>query len=136
MPQGRIVGFTCGCFDLLHPGHLRSVQMARERCDYLVVAVNSDRSVRERKGEGRPIHSLKRRAEALRALRWVDQVNAFDDEAALHRMIELIRPHIIFKGAEYIGQPIIGSDIAPVCYLPMMKDYSTTNEIAKRGRLA
>lgn len=98
--QGKKVVFTNGCFDLLHVGHVRYLREARALGDALVVALNSDASVRSLKGEGRPINSAEDRAEILRALEFVDQVVVFDEPRVTH-ILEKVRPHIYTKGGDY-----------------------------------
>ncbi len=97
---GRKLVFTNGCFDLLHAGHVRYLNQARALGDAMVVAVNSDASVRALKGPARPVNNENDRAEVLAALRVVDAVVIFDDERAT-RLIEAIRPHIYAKGGDY-----------------------------------
>ena len=98
--QGRQLVFTNGCFDLLHVGHVRYLRQARELGDALVVALNSDASVRELKGPTRPVTTEEDRGEILRALACVDQVVVFD-EPRVTRLIEEIQPHIYTKGGDY-----------------------------------
>jgi formyltetrahydrofolate-dependent phosphoribosylglycinamide formyltransferase len=98
--KGKQLVFTNGCFDLLHVGHVRYLQEARGLGDALVVAINSDNSVRELKGEGRPLNSASDRAEVLQGLESVDYVIVFDGKRATS-LIETIRPHIYAKGGDY-----------------------------------
>lgn len=98
--EGRRVVLTNGCFDLLHVGHVRYLREARALGDALVVALNGDASVRELKGEGRPVNPAADRAEILRALACVDRVVVFDDKRAT-RVIDAIRPHLYAKGGDY-----------------------------------
>lgn len=95
----RII-FTNGCFDLLHVGHVRYLQQARELGDFLLVAINSDRSVRLLKGPGRPFNHEQDRAELVAALRCVDGVTLFDDVRAT-TVIETLRPDVYVKGGDY-----------------------------------
>ena len=104
---GDRVVFTNGCFDLLHPGHTRYLADARQLGDLLIVAVNSDRSVRDLKGDGRPIFPQEERAEILAALEAVDYVTIFDDptpQAVIARML----PHVLVKGAGWGPNEIVG----------------------------
>lgn len=105
---GLRVGFTNGCFDLLHAGHVHLIEQARARCDRLIVAVNTDASVRRLKGPVRPIHRLDHRMRVLGALRSVDLVTAFDDTTPL-RLIEAITPDLLVKGADYTVETVVGA---------------------------
>ncbi len=105
--HGRRVVFTNGCFDLLHPGHTRYLAQARQLGDALMVAVNSDRSVRELKGPGRPIVPQNERAEVLAALEAVDAVTIFDDPTP-QKIIARMLPDILVKGAGWGPDEIVG----------------------------
>ncbi|MBI5585879.1 MAG: D-glycero-beta-D-manno-heptose 1-phosphate adenylyltransferase [Deltaproteobacteria bacterium] len=105
----RIV-FTNGCFDLLHAGHVRYLEEAAGQGDYLLVGVNSDRSVRRIKGPARPLIAEKQRAEVLAALACVSGVVLFS-EPDPYRLIELIRPDVLVKGADWAAEQIIGADL-------------------------
>lgn len=128
--RGDRVVFTNGCFDLLHPGHTRYLVDARMLGDILIVAVNSDRSVRELKGEGRPIFPQEERAEILAALEAVDYVTVFDDptpQAVIARML----PHVLVKGAgwgpnEIVGRPEVEAAGGRVVSMPAVPGFSTT----------
>lgn len=106
--QGKQVGFTNGCFDLLHPGHVSLLRQARSHCDRLVVGLNSDRSVKALKGEERPIQNEPSRAQVLASLADVDLVVVFDDDTPL-ALIERLRPDILVKGADYTVEEVVGS---------------------------
>ena len=95
-----------GCFDILHPGHLWHLQEAAQLGEYLIVALTSDRVVREAKGEGRPVHGQNERADMLRALRCVDQVWIYD-ESWPQDAIRRLRPAVYCKGIDYLGQDIV-----------------------------
>jgi D-beta-D-heptose 7-phosphate kinase/D-beta-D-heptose 1-phosphate adenosyltransferase len=107
--DGRSVVFTNGVFDLLHPGHVRYLQDARREGDALIVAVNSDRSVRVNKGPTRPITPERDRAETIAALRCVDAAVIFDDETPA-RIVELLQPDVLVKGADWAADRIVGRD--------------------------
>ena len=107
---GGAVVFTNGVFDLLHPGHLRYLREARALGDALIVAINSDRSVRANKGEGRPINPQAERAEVLLALEPVDAVTIFDEETP-HAIVTAIQPDILVKGADWGPDNIVGRDV-------------------------
>src|SRR5712691_8405181 len=97
---GKTLVFTNGCFDLLHVGHVRYLEQARSLGDALIVAINSDRTVRELKGKGRPLMNESERAEILAALRTVDYVTIFDDVSPRTLITELL-PDVLVKGGDY-----------------------------------
>ena len=101
--------FTNGVFDLLHPGHVRYLQAARAEGDALIVAVNSDRSVRAIKGSTRPINPEAERAEVLSALRCVDAVVIFDEDTPAE-IVRAIQPDVLVKGADWAADAIVGRD--------------------------
>jgi len=108
--KGQKIVFTNGCFDILHPGHTRYLSSARALGDYLVVAVNSDRSVRAIKGEGRPIIPQAERAELVAALSFVDGVIIFDEDNPL-RVIQSLMPDVLVKGGDWKEEDIIGAGV-------------------------
>jgi len=108
--QGLKVGFTNGCFDVLHRGHVAYLAQARSWCDRLVVALNSDASVRTLKGDGRPVNDLESRAVVIGGLASVDRVTAFDDPTPL-RLIERLRPDVLIKGADYTRETVVGAEL-------------------------
>jgi D-beta-D-heptose 7-phosphate kinase/D-beta-D-heptose 1-phosphate adenosyltransferase len=129
------VGFTNGCFDILHRGHVAYLAQARGWCDRLVVALNTDASVRLLKGEGRPINDLDSRAVVIGGLQSVDRVTAFDDPTPL-ALIERLRPDVLIKGADYTREGVVGGDLVEswggVVRLATFEDgYSTTRTIEK-----
>ena len=107
---GQTIVFTNGVFDLLHVGHLRYLQQARELGGALIVGVNSDRSVRLIKGPGRPITTEAERAEIVEVLACVDAVVVFDEETP-HDLIKAIQPDVLVKGADWAADAIVGRDI-------------------------
>src|SRR5690606_20640707 len=107
---GKRVVFTNGCFDLLHPGHVRYLAIARSHGDLLVVGLNSDRSVRGLKGPGRPVQSEDARAEVLAALAAVDHVVIFD-EPTPYELIAALEPDVLVKGADWAERDIVGADL-------------------------
>ena len=135
---GRRVVFTNGVFDVLHPGHTRYVSEARALGDALIVAVNSDRSVRAQdKGPDRPINPEGERAELLAALAAVDAVVVFDEDTP-HEIISAIQPDVLVKGADWGSDAIVGRDVVEarggrVVRLPLAPGYSTT-AILERAR--
>jgi D-beta-D-heptose 7-phosphate kinase / D-beta-D-heptose 1-phosphate adenosyltransferase len=108
--QGLRVGFTNGCFDLLHPGHVRVLAEARAACDRLVVGLNSDASAARLKGDGRPIQNEKARAEVLAALEAVDLVVIFDEDTPL-ALIRKVRPMVLVKGGDYRREDVVGREV-------------------------
>lgn len=133
--EGRRVVFTNGVFDLLHPGHIRYLSQARRLGDALIVGVNSDRSVRSNKGDGRPINAESERAEVLAALEAVDAVVVFDEDTP-HDVIAAIQPDVLVKGADWPEDGIVGRDIVEarggvVVRVPIEPGYSTSAIVEK-----
>ncbi len=131
--QRKLVAFTNGCFDILHLGHIRYLESAKKPNRVLVVAVNSDSSVRKIKGSKRPITSQNQRAGVIAALHCVDYVTIFS-ESTPFRLIKILQPDILIKGADWKGQDVIGSDIVKsyggrVELIKYLDGYSTTNII-------
>jgi len=134
---GKKLVFTNGCFDLLHAGHVRYLQQARQLGDALVVGLNSDRSVRELKGEGRPLNSQDDRAEVLAALGCVDYVVTFDGKRVTE-LLRAVRPHIYAKGGDYTQESLDAEERAALeaCgarieILPLVPGRSTTALLGK-----
>jgi len=107
---GLSVGFTNGCFDLLHPGHVSLLAQAAGACDKLIVALNADTSVRRLKGPTRPIQPFEARARVIGALRGVDLVVAFEEDTPL-ALITALEPDVLIKGADYTEAQVVGADI-------------------------
>ncbi|PZU56887.1 MAG: D-glycero-beta-D-manno-heptose 1-phosphate adenylyltransferase [Brevundimonas sp.] len=133
--QGLKVGFTNGCFDILHRGHVAYLAQARGWCDRLVVALNTDASVRRLKGEGRPVNDLDSRAVVIGGLASVDRVTSFDDPTPI-ALIERLRPDVLIKGSDYTREGVVGGDLVEswggVVRLADFKDgFSTTRTIEK-----
>lgn len=129
------LGFTNGCFDLLHFGHADYLQKCRKKCKFLVVAVNSDNSVQRLKGSERPIISFEDRANLLLEFRSVDLVVGFDEDTP-QNLIELLRPFYLFKGADYTLEEIAGARYVienggTVELIDYIEGCSTTNIIKK-----
>ncbi|CAL78892.1 bifunctional protein RfaE (Involved in ADP-L-glycero-D-manno-heptose synthesis); putative kinase (N-terminal); putative sugar nucleotide transferase (C-terminal) [Bradyrhizobium sp. ORS 278] len=128
--EGLRVGFTNGCFDILHPGHVKVLTAARAACDRLVVGLNSDTSVKRLKGESRPVQDERARAEVLAALEAVDLVAIFTEETPL-RLIELVRPSVLVKGGDYTREQVVGHEVVEaaggeVLLIDILKGHSTT----------
>ncbi len=132
---GKTVVFTNGVFDLLHVGHLRYLQHARSLGDALIVAVNSDRSVRAIKGVDRPMTPQDERAEILASLACVDAVVVFDEDTP-HAIVAALQPDVLVKGADWPEDAIIGRDIVEarggrVIRVPIETGHSTSALIEK-----
>jgi len=132
---GKEVVVTNGVFDLLHPGHVRYLQDARREGDALIVAINSDRSVRAIKGPARPINPEGERAEVLAALSCVDAVVVFDENDP-QQIISRLQPDVLVKGADWAEDAIIGRETVEsrggrVVRIPLAEGYSTSAIIKK-----
>ena len=135
--NGKSVGFTNGCFDLLHPGHISLLKQAQDAADKLVVGLNSDASVKLLKGNERPVQSELARAIILASLSAVDMVIIFSEETPI-TLIEELRPDVLVKGADYTLRNVVGSDIVKsyggrVLLAEILPGHSTTETIAKLG---
>jgi D-beta-D-heptose 7-phosphate kinase/D-beta-D-heptose 1-phosphate adenosyltransferase len=133
--QGKRVVFTNGCFDLLHLGHVTYLDRAKSKGDRLIVAVNSDRSVRKLKGKERPLVPQSDRARVLAGLESVDYVTIFDEPTPLS-LIRAIQPDVLVKGADWKKEDIIGGDVVQhrggkVVTIPVVKGISTTKNIER-----
>ena len=133
--QGKTIVFTNGCFDILHVGHTRYLKDARRLGDVLVVALNSDASVRSIKGERRPLVPEGERAEVVGSLSFVDYVTLFDELTPLD-LIEYLRPHILVKGGDWTEDRVVGRDVVAswggrVVIVPETQGASTTNIVEK-----
>lgn len=130
---GLKVGFTNGCFDLLHPGHVSLLRQARAACDRLVVALNSDASVKRLKGESRPVQTETARAAVMASLASADLVTIFDEDTPL-ALIEALRPDVLVKGADYNRATVVGGDFVEsyggrVVLADLVPSFSTTATI-------
>jgi len=135
--QGLRIGFTNGCFDILHPGHVKVLTAARAACDRLIVGLNSDASVKRLKGEGRPVQDERARAEVLAALEAVDLVAIFEEDTPL-RLITQIRPSVLVKGGDYTREQVVGHEIVEagggeVLLVDVLPGFSTTS-LVKRAK--
>jgi D-beta-D-heptose 7-phosphate kinase/D-beta-D-heptose 1-phosphate adenosyltransferase len=134
---GQRVAFTNGCFDVLHAGHVRYLQEARDQADLLVVGLNSDSGVRALKGAGRPVNSVEARALVLAALEAVDYLVVFDEATPLE-LIRAVRPDVLVKGADYRREDVVGADYVEsygghVYLAPLREGYSTTRLLQRLG---
>jgi D-beta-D-heptose 7-phosphate kinase/D-beta-D-heptose 1-phosphate adenosyltransferase len=137
--HGLRVGFTNGCFDLLHRGHVKLLAEARAACDRLVVGLNSDASTARLKGEGRPINPAEGRAEVLAALEAVDLVVIFEEDTPIE-LIKRVRPDVLVKGADYRREDVVGHDVVEeaggaVMLVELVPGHSTT-AMVKRAQPA
>ena len=133
--KNLIIGFTNGCFDLLHPGHLFLLSKAKELCDFLIVALNSDSSVRSLKGLDRPVENEDLRCSNLAKLEYVDSVIVFSEVTPLD-LIKQLTPQVLIKGADYIKKDSVGADYVTknggkVEIIDILSDYSTSKLIVK-----
>ena len=132
---GKKIAFTNGCFDILHPGHTRYLYKARASADFLVVALNSDASLKALKGPGRPILPEEARAELLAALGFVDAVVIFDEDTPL-KLIKKLLPDVLVKGADWSEEEIVGADVVKeaggeVERIPVVKGFSTSSIVER-----
>jgi D-beta-D-heptose 7-phosphate kinase/D-beta-D-heptose 1-phosphate adenosyltransferase len=136
--RGLRVGFTNGCFDVLHRGHVAYLAQARSWCDRLIVGLNSDSSVRDLKGEGRPINDLEARAVVLAGLASVDLVVPFGEPTPL-ALIEAAKPDVLVKGSDYAPDQVVGADLVKgwggvVKLADFVEGWSTSEAIARMKR--
>ncbi len=133
--SGKIIVFTNGCFDLLHPGHLEILERSREMGDFLFVGVNTDESVARLKGPLRPVQTLESRTAILSCLRSVDCVVPFSEDTPLE-LIEEILPDVLVKGGDYTVDKVVGGAVVlknggKVKIVPLIKGFSTTSTIER-----
>jgi D-beta-D-heptose 7-phosphate kinase/D-beta-D-heptose 1-phosphate adenosyltransferase len=133
--SGLRVGFTNGCFDLIHPGHVRLLTEARAACDRLIVGLNTDASVRRLKGPNRPVQSETARATVMASLAPVDLVVLFDEDTPLE-LIRALRPDVLVKGADYTVEQVVGADLVQgwggaVVLVNLEQGHSTTGTIKR-----
>ena len=136
--KNKKVVFTNGCFDILHLGHKTYLNQSKALGDFLIVAINSDESVKLLKGDDRPINNQELRSKNLMNLECVDEVVVFSDETPL-KLIESLLPDVLTKGGDYNYKNIVGSNIiekngGKVVLLPYLKGYSTTTIISNRRK--
>lgn len=132
---GKTIGFTNGCFDILHVGHVRYLKAAKHGCDILVVGVNSDSSVRRLKGKSRPLNPQNARTEVLASLDCVDYITLFGQDTP-SKLIRALNPDVLFKGGDWKADEVVGGDHVRknggrVRIIPYVKGYSTTATIKK-----
>ena len=137
---GKTVAFTNGCFDILHPGHLKCFREAKEFGDILIVAINSDKSVKKIKGSKRPINKLQDRINMLRYINSIDFIIDFSEKTPI-KLIKSLIPDVLVKGNDYKVEEIVGADFVmdrggSVKLIELEKSYSTTNIIKEMKRLS
>lgn len=133
--QNLLVGFTNGCFDILHIGHIQTLIYAKAHCDKLVVGINSDACVKRLKGDSRPINGMEERCALLSQLECVDAITVFDEETP-ERLIKELMPAVLVKGADYSKEQVVGADVVEssggkILLAPIVKDKSTTKIVEK-----
>jgi D-beta-D-heptose 7-phosphate kinase/D-beta-D-heptose 1-phosphate adenosyltransferase len=138
--HGLRIGFTNGCFDLLHRGHIKLLAEARTACDRLVVGLNSDASTRRLKGNGRPINPAEGRAEVIAALEAVDLVVVFEEDTPLE-LIKRVQPAVLVKGADYTREEVVGGDVVEaaggtVMLVDLVPGHSTTGLVRRSAESA
>jgi len=132
--SGKKAVFTNGCFDLIHAGHIASLEKARSLGDFLFLGLNSDASVRRLKGPARPVSKAADRAIVLAALAAVDAVIVFSQDTP-RELIKALRPDVLAKGADYRNAAVAGAEFAGrVALIPLLKGRSTTALVRKLGR--
>lgn len=129
--QGKKIVFTNGCFDILHVGHVKYLEVAKSYGDVLILGLNADSSVRKLKGQTRPINTQDDRAYILASLESVDYVVIFEEETP-YELIKLIKPHVLVKGGDYEGKEVVGQDIADELKLVQFVDGKSTTNTIKR----
>lgn len=133
--EGKKIAFTNGCFDILHVGHVRYLREAKKTADVLVLALNSDSSVRSIKGEKRPLVPQQERAEVLEALEFIDFVTIFPEATPLE-LIKFLKPDVLIKGGDWPEEKVVGREEVKkwggkVTIIPEVECKSTTNIVEK-----
>ena len=137
--KGKKIAFTNGCFDILHVGHVRYLREAKKTADVLVLALNSDSSVRSIKGEKRPLMNENERAEILAALEFIDFITIFEELTPLE-LICCLKPDILIKGGDWPEEKVVGREEVKawggrVAIIPEIEGKSTTNIVEKIKKL-
>ncbi len=138
--KNKKIVFTNGCFDILHLGHLKYLEESKKLGDFLIVAINSDESVKILKGSGRPVNNYTLRSKNLKKLKFVDEVIIFSERTPIN-LIKYLLPDVLTKGGDYKTIDIVGSSVVEksggkVVVLPFLKGYSTTNIINSKKEKA
>ncbi|MFH1504658.1 MAG: pantoate--beta-alanine ligase [Candidatus Omnitrophota bacterium] len=129
--EGKTIVFTNGCFDLLHPGHIKILKQAKKNADILIVGLNSDCSVRKIKDKGRPILDERARLQILQSIEFTDYILLFDEKTP-YNIIKKLRPNILVKGKDWPENQVIGRELVDkVIGITLKKGYSTSKIIKK-----
>lgn len=129
--KGKVVVFTNGCFDIIHPGHIELLEKAKSLGNILIVGLNTDNSIKNIKNNSRPVFNEKDRAKVLCAICWVDYIVLFD-ELTPQKLISAIKPDILVKGGDYEIEEVVGrKEAGKVVIIPQLPGYSTTEIIRK-----
>ena len=124
------VGFVNGCFDILHIGHKRLFEFAKNNCDYLIVGIDSDQRVKELKGDSRPLNCQYDRKEMLESIKYIDKVEIFNSEKELINLVKVHHPAVMFVGSDYKEKNVIGSQHAKkLIFFERIDGYSSTKAI-------
>jgi glycerol-3-phosphate cytidylyltransferase len=129
MKREKIIGFTCGAFDLTHAGHYLMFEEVRKKCDYLIVGLQTDPSI-DRKNKNKPVQSLKERLIQLKACKYIDKIIIYKNEIDLYKLLKKLRPNIRFMGTDWKNKPNYSRDKLPgmkVIYNSRNHNYSSTN---------
>lgn len=129
--ESKIIVFTNGVFDIIHPGHIELLKSARSFGDFLILALNSDSSVKKIKGNKRPIFSLEERIKILSSIIYVDLIVSFEEETP-YEVIKFLKPDILVKGGDYKIEDVVGREfVKEVKIVPYLQGYSTTKIIER-----
>ena len=131
----KVLGFTNGCFDLLHPGHVQYLEDCRALCDFLVLGLNSDASVARLKGPSRPVQDEWARARVLLGLRSIDAVIGFEEDTPLE-LITTLQPDLLAKGGDYTSENVVGREIVEgrggrLVLIPFLEGYSSSTIVER-----
>nr|QBK87451.1 MAG: cytidylyltransferase-like protein [Marseillevirus LCMAC201] len=128
---GKRVGFTCSCFDLVHPGHIKMLQDTREQCDILIVGLQTDPTL-DRPEKNKPVQTLKERGIMLRAIKYIDEVIEYSYESELHKILCTLRIDVRVLGTDWKGNPYTGSDLPIPIYWHQRNHNWSTTELRQR----
>ncbi len=129
--ENKVIVFTNGVFDIIHPGHIELLKIAKSFGDFLILALNSDSSVKKIKGNNRPIFSLNERIKILSSIFYVDLIVSFEEETP-YEIIKFLKPDILVKGGDYRIEDVIGREfVKEVKIVPYLEGYSTTKIIER-----
>ena len=125
--KNNMVGFTNGCFDILHVGHINLIKYLKQNCDFVTIGIDSDNRVKKLKGIDRPFNCQQDRKTMLESLRFVDRVLIFDSEQELTDMVKSINPDLMVVGSDYKNKKVVGSEYAKkIHFFEKLDGYSTT----------